>query len=399
MTIAPTIVADCLVNLFGAIGAVVLAREALRDDPRGSMTRRVSFALHFVGALFLIRCIAWWLQDANFLHLADLFAVLTPLVSLFVAEALIRRHAPLWLKRTLIAGPVLLVVAKILPFAPASAVSAALIVSVVGGYAAIAIMLLTRDRSSLTQAENAIIRRVLQAMLVLAPLIVSDFRSIWPDVPVRLGAIGALLLLYLGFGSGNLQASASARIATVLGFAAIAGLFALGYQAANGGGDVAQVLRAGAVGFSGLLCAAIFSEARGARGERNRPLDPLLSARSPAEFETSIAAHPLLGGAHLLSGAALEHVHHPAFQTLLHERSVLTGARAPWGRRATDDGVERALSLMTAYEATDLVLLTRSPLRILAITLPAVARDARSENDLQLARLAGELVYTRPSQP
>ncbi len=398
MTIAPTIVADCLVNLFGAIGAVVLAREALRDDPNGPMTRRISFALHFVGALFLLRCIAWWLQDAFTLHLADIFAVLTPLVSLFVAEGLIRRHAPLWMKWALIAGPAVLMMAKILPFIPAGVVSAVLILSVVGGFGAIAFMLWTRDPSRLTQAENASIRRVLQAMLVLAPLIVSDFRSIWPDVPVRLGAIGALLLLYLGFGSGNLQASASVRIATVLGFAAIAALFALGYQAANGGDDIAQLLRAGAVGFSGLLCAAIFSEARGARGERNRPVNPLLSARTPAEFETSLTAHPLLGGAHLLSGAALEHVQHPAFQALLQERGVLTGAHAPWGRIATDDGVERAMSLITAHEATDLVLLTPSPLRILAVALPAVARDARSESEIQLARLAGELAYTRAPQ-
>lgn len=399
MTIAPAIVADCLVNLFGAIGAVVLAREALRDDPNGPMTRRISFALHFVGTLFLIRCIAWWLQHEFTFHLADLIAVLTPLVSLFVAEGLIRRHAPLPTKWALLAGPVLLVTAKALPLIPAEVVSVVLILSVVGGFSLVAFMLWTRDQASLTEAENASIRRVLQAMLVLAPLIASDFRSIWPDVPVRLGALGALLLLYLGFGAGNLQASAHVRIATVLGFAAIAALFALGYQATNGGGDVAQLFRTGAVGFSGLLCAAIFSEARGSRSERNRPLTPLLSARTPAEFEAGLQSHPLLSDAHLLAGAALEHVRHPAFQSLLEEKTVLTRAHAPWGRHATDDGVERALSLMAAHEATDLVLLTRSPLRLLAVALPSIARDARSESDIHLARLAGELAFMRAGQP
>lgn len=399
MTIAPAIVADCLVNLFGAIGAVVLAREALRDDPRGPMTRRIGFALYFVAALFSMRCIAWGLQSPAALHLADLLAVLTPLASLFVAEGLLRRHAPRWMKWALVAGPVLLAAAKLLPFVPAAGVSAVLIVSVVGGFAAIAFLLWTRDASTLTPAENASVRRVLQAMLVLAPLIVSDFRSIWPDVPVRLGAVGALLLLYLGFGAGNLQASARARMATVLGFAAVAALFAFGYLAANGLGDVGALLRAGAVGFSGLLAAAIFSEARGARAERNRPPDPLLSARTPAEFETALTSHPLLGGAQLLSGAALAHVCHPAFQSLIEEHGVLTAAHAPWGRPGTDDGVERAVSLTTAHDATDLVLLTRSPLRILAVALPAVARDTRSQGDIRLARLAAELAYMPAAQP
>lgn len=398
MTIAPTIVADCLVNLFGAIGAVVLAHEALRDDPNGPMARRISLALTFVGALFSLRCVAWWFQDAFTSHLIDQSAALTPLVSLFVAEGLMRRHAPLWMKRALLAAPVVLAITKILPFVPEATVGAVMILSVVGGYAAIAVMLWTRDQGSLTAAENAGIRRVLQAMLVLAPLIVTDFRSIWPDVPVRLGALGALLLLYLGFGSGNLQARASVRIATVPGFAAIAALLALGYQATGAGGDVAHLIRAGAVGLAGLLCAAIFSEARGVRSERNRPLTPMLKARTPAEFEVSLKTHSLLGGAHVLSGADLEHVQHPAFQSLLEETGVLTVAAAPWGRLATDDGVERALSLMTAHEATDLVLLTRSPLRLLVIALPAVARDARSESDIHLARLAGELAFVRTAQ-
>jgi hypothetical protein len=395
MTPAPAIVADCLVNLFGAVGALVLAFETQRQDPRGPMTRRISFALRFVAVMFLVRSLAWSMESALALRLADVLAALTPLVSLFVAEGLIRRHAQRAMKWALIAGPLLLVAAKALPFVPMGAVSALLIVTVVGGYASIAALLWTRETGGLTDAENASVWRVLLAMLVLAPLIVTDFRSIWPDVPVRLGAMGALLVLYLGFGSGNLRASAGERAATVLGFGAIAALLALGYGAANGWGELAQMFRAGVVALSGLLCAAIFSESRGARGERNRPLDPLLRARTPAAFEAGLAAHPLLSGARLLSGADLDHVRHPAFRTLLEETGVLRRDAAPWGRPGIDDGVERALSLMTAHDATDLVLLTAEPLRVLAVALPPIARDARSESDIHLARLAGEIAFAR----
>ena len=53
---------------------------------------------------------------------------------------------------------------------------------------------------------------------------------------------------------------------------------------------------------------------------------------------------------------------------------------------------------MTAHDATDIAILTKSPLRLLALSLPAAARDARSEADVQFARLVGERVYTKAFQ-
>lgn len=399
MTLDPALIADALVNLFGAAGAFVLARETFRSDPHGPVTRRIDFALRFVAGLFLLRAIAWITRNPLAFHIADVLAASTPLVSLVVAEGLMRRHAPRWLKLALIAGPVLLILAKIVPYVPAEVAVAVLIVTVLGGYLGIAAFLWLRDVRSLTAAENSNIRRVLLALLVLASLIVTDFRSIWPDVPVRLGAVGALLLLYLGFGTGNLQASGWARAGTVAMFAVIASLFAAAYLASDRPGGMSHMVRVAVVGFSGLLFAAIFAEARGASSERNRPANRLIAAKTVEAFEGALREHPLLSGARILDGDALMHVQHSALDGLIAEHPVLRRAAAPWGRPSTDDGVERALSLMTAHDATDLALLTRNPMRLLALSLPVVARDARSEADVHLARLVGELVYTNAARP
>jgi hypothetical protein len=40
----PGLVADALVNLFGAGGAVVVAHEVARSDPRGAVSKRIVFA-------------------------------------------------------------------------------------------------------------------------------------------------------------------------------------------------------------------------------------------------------------------------------------------------------------------------------------------------------------------
>ena len=64
-------------------------------------------------------------------------------------------------------------------------------------------------------------------MALLVPLIATDFRSIWPDLPLRFGAVGALVVLFFAFGPG--RNTNGERIVSLLIFLAIAGLFAFGY--------------------------------------------------------------------------------------------------------------------------------------------------------------------------
>ena len=241
----------------------------------------------------------------------------TPLVSLVVAEGLLRRHAPRWLKMTLLAAPVAVFGVKLLPMVPDALPVALLLATVLGGYAAIAGLLWRRDVNNLTGAENRTIRRVLLALLFLAPLIVTDFRSIWPLVPVRLGALGALMLLYVGLGVGTFHASLKGRILNIGMFALIATLFAGGYvTTGHADGGIDQVTRAAAVGVAGLLFAGLFAEAQGARLERGRAQVSMVDASSPEDFLDRLSAHPLLSGAQMLPATAVAEVDHPAFRAL-----------------------------------------------------------------------------------
>jgi hypothetical protein len=392
----PTLVADGLVNLFGAGGALVVAAETNRVDPRGPVTRRIVFALRFVAALFLVRAVAWLSGNGPANALVAFLASGTPLVSLIVAEGLLRRHGPSWLKVGLCIGPVLMVTGSI-PFVPQSVHNGLLLAIVLIGFGAVAGFLALRDTKSLTAAEEAMIRRLLTAFVFLAPLVVTDFRSIWPDIPVRLGAVGALLVLYVGLGSGNVKSSMGMRLASVGVFLAIAALLAFGHVVTRPSSGADEIIRACAVGFSGLMFAALFSEAQGARAERSRTVAPLIASTTTAEFTENLRRHPLLGEARILDGNALDHVRHPALVTLLAEQRVLHRAAKPWGRTDEDDGVERAVSLMTAHDATHLMLLTCEPLRLVAFAVPAIAADARTDSEIQIAQRIGELVYARES--
>lgn len=389
MSWEPALLADGFVNLFGAAGALVVAAEYQRTDPRGAVSCRIGFALRFVALLFLVRALAWSTGNVLALVVVDWLAAITPLVTLIVAEGLLRRHAPQWLKLTLCLGPAAIVISSFTPFQP----PALLLADVVLGFSAVTLLVLFRDRGSLTSAENTTIRRLLGAFAFLALLTITDFRSIWPEIPVRLGAVGALIVLYVGLGPGQMQSSIAARLADLGIFLATSALIAAGYVAIAPSVETSHLVQVAVISFCGMIAAALFAEARGARAESNRTIVPIIEATSPTGFLDCLRRHPLLGDVHMLEGSVLDPLRHPAFDALLFAQPVLRRAAAPWGRPTEDEGVERALSLMSAHEATHLMVLAHQPLRIIAIAVPAIAASARTEGEIQIARRIGQVVY------
>ena len=172
-------------------------------------------------------------------------------------------------------------------------------------------------------------------MVLLVPLIATDFRSIWPDTPLRWRRRRAGALFF-AFGPG--RNTSRERILALLIFLAIAGIFAYGYFSTGAGDDAGRAIRALAVGLCGLIFAALFSEALGARSERGKPTDPLLAAYTREQFADALRQHRLIGIALIMGEDQIAPLPHPGSDSLIAERSILRRAHAPWGRDARDDG-------------------------------------------------------------
>jgi len=395
--IQPALMADPLVNLMASAGIAIVARADRRIDPKGAVTKRIVFALSLVSALFCVRAIGWMTDSLLIGRLASALAGATPLAGLFVVEGLLRRHAPRPVKIILTGGCVLVAVLAIFYSTPDLDSGAIMLVVVFGGYVTLAWLLLTRDASSLTAPENRAIRRLLGAVAFLLPLILTDFRSVFPAIPVRLGALGVLIVLYVSFGAGGLTTPGRTRFYCLIGFLLIAATLALGFGAAQGEVDESLLLTIGAVGFSSLVLAGLLSEEIGARSERARPPSSILGARDAAAFEAALKTDPLLQDARILTGATLADVDGPQLGALLARHGVLRRKDAPWDLSASDGGVERALSLMLTYDATHILRLGRTPLRLAAFTLPPIANDPRAEAEIVLAQRLGETLYADAS--
>jgi hypothetical protein len=387
------LVADVLVNLFGAAGLLIGAVALRRGDPRGPLTLRIVLALHVAALLFLVRSIAWIGGSIVLDRAVAAIASLVPLCALLVTEGMLRRHAPRWLKAALAFGSLALAALHLSGLVDGAHGGFVLMVQVVGSLCALAVLMLRRDRASLTAVENRGVERLIVVTAVLAALAATDFRTLFPHVPVRFGALGALVLLYVSLSPEGLSAPGRVRALTLALWAAIGIVLAFGFVAVQGDFDWLRIVRVAAVALAALILAALLSEHVAGIVERSRPVPALLLARDAEDFERGLRAHALFADAKILDGQALADVDDEAFAGLLARQPVLRRSRAPWGLPATDPGVERARSLMTAYGASHLALLSHSPLRVLALSLPSIAADPRTESEIELARRIGQAVY------
>ena len=390
----PTVMAESLINVMAGAGLAIVARANQRIDPHGPVTKRVVFALSLVSVFFFVRAAEWLLDSQILGRFETMLAGATPLVGLFVVEGLLRRHAPLFAKASLSLGCLAIAVMTALNWRWTTLNQALLFILVVGGYCLLVWLLADRDKSSLTSSENRTVQRLLTVSPLLLVLLITDFRGLFPAIPIRLSALGVLLLMYSCFGADGLSAPGKTRVLKLLGFLVIAMILATGFAATASYADGAGDFRVAAVIFSSLVLAGLISEEIGARGERARPLSPLLRALGPSEFEAALKAHHIFQDARILQGAALGDVDDPALHALARDRRVLRRRESPWGAPA-ENGVERAMSLLTTYDATHLMWLGSDPLRIAAFAVPAIADDPRTEIEIVIAQRIGEALYVK----
>jgi hypothetical protein len=256
------------------------------------------------------------------------------------------------------------------------------------GFACCALLLLMRDRTSLMASENRSIGRLAVGALLVIPFIATDFRVLFPDIPVRLGALGALLVIVtvLIAGSGaETRRQGLSLTALRLGSAAL-----LGAAAACMSRDVdpAQIMRFCAVAISGVLAIGLMVDALRALFESQAPgiLNSVAAsaAKTRDQMITELARHPLFESARRYRESDLLAYDPVLLRDFLSRRQVLRRSEVPWGSTASDPAVERVASLMKAGSATHLMILSHDPVEIIVISVPVTSADPATETALEL---------------
>jgi hypothetical protein len=387
----PSVIADSIVNLCCAIGLSVAMVALHRRDPRSPLTRRLLVMLGVVAVLFFTRGIAWWTGSGWLDRLSLIPASLVPLGALIVTEGILRRHAPRVVKMMAVAGAILLGLGGAFGLERYSTpYSIVLSAFQLAGFATCAWLLATRDRSTLLASENRSIGRLAVGALIVIPFIVTDFQALAPDMPVRLGALGALLVVtavLIAGGSSETRRQGILMTALRLSSSALLGAAA---ACVSPDVDAAQMVRFSAIAISGVLTIGLMTDTLRAFFESQVPgvLNSVAasSAQTRDQLISELARHPMFESAQRFREDDLSGYDPPLLRDFLSTRRVLRRPEAPWGLVATDPAVERLMSLMKANNATHVIILSHDPVDLLVLAVPVISADPATETALALVR-------------
>jgi hypothetical protein len=385
------LIADSIVNLCGAIGLSVAMLTLYRRDPRSPLTRRLVLALGVIALLFLVRGVAWWTGSVVLDRLSLIPAALVPLGALIVTEGILRRHAPRAIKLAIVVAGIVLGFGGALGlerFATPYAMSLSLFQ--LAGFAICGWLLATRDRATLMASENRSIGRLAVGLVAVIPFILTDFQVLAPDIPVRLGPLGALLLItavLIAGGGAETRRQALLMTALRLGSSALLGAAA---ACVSPDVDAAQITRFCAIAISGVLTIGLMVDALRAHFEAQVPGVLSSVAASPArtrdQLMAELARHPIFESARRYRESDLAAYDPPLLREFLSTRRVLRHPEAPWGLTSSDPAVERVASLMAANSATHLIILSHDPIDVIVLAVPVISADPATETALALVR-------------
>lgn len=386
--LSPELMADGVVTLAGAAGLALFGRHLRHETARGPAHAPFRFAIAVLLAVLAAR-LGFWATGWRTLDLAThLAASLLPLAALLIVEALLRRHAPLPLKAGAVAGAGALWAAVLLPVVPREVASGALAIFQLLGFGALGVLVLRRDRGSLSAAENAMIDRLALSFLLILPLALTDFRLGPLDAPVRMSGIAILFLCWLAIGLRQNGAGRPREILVALAALGAAMLAAGLAVAAIAGLDARTTVQVVAVFAAVILLAQVHLGLRQVRRDAGTSglLHYLATAPhdDPEAFLDGLRRVGPTARAALLSGPALGDFD-ARFAALFDADPLLSAA----ARRGEPAAAEQADWFFARFDATHAIRVGRAPLKLLAVNLPAMAQTPELEDELRLvARLA-----------
>ncbi|WP_108819292.1 hypothetical protein [Pseudovibrio sp. Alg231-02] len=378
---------------FGAFVVIIVLK------PRGAQDYLVSrflFVLYLVAGLMLVRTIDWYTGSAFFKVATLILASLIPLSILLLTEALLRRHAPLWSKWVTASGTALLLILSVFSQTFVGPVSTiALFTFQAYAFGLAAYLIVTRDKASLTAEENKTISRFALALVLILPLLITDFPQLSSLFPARLAGIAVLFSCWLVM---NLRRSQFIRCDAVITFGVTLAItfgvtWCLGQVLpldARTQMQVASMLLAFLMLFT-LLLEAYWSWTN----KRNHGLLHHVVGGSIASLDSFLRFkqdNSLLGNALVLQPSDLGDFDLDFLRELFSNSPVLRRPDNTTDAELSERAKEQMDWLFKKYDATHILLVGENPLRLLALSLPQITNSSGGELEFEVFQRTAYLI-------
>jgi hypothetical protein len=379
--------ASVILNVLAFIGAGAFLLFHADERRRSPVDARLSGVFMLLMALVAVRAVRVIFDIFILRRFEEALAAALPLAALILAEGLMRRHAPGWMKRTMLGGAIVLaLIALTRPVAFDLAFVAALGLFVGGGLLTTAILLLLRDRRALAPAENAAISALGFGLVLGLPFVASDFLHAANLSELRTGGLALLIFVYATVRLTAAGADGRAVVADMaLALFSAGGAF-LTFMVIMGTPDLVTGLAFLSV-ILGLVLVILIVQGlreREAALGRQAVLRALADApEGPLEaFLERMLDSPALASAVLLEGPRLADYDGAALRASLADRPVASLADA----RARGPAGEPLAVLLDTHEGTHAVLVSDMPLRVLVLNMPDLAAGGDVALQLTLLR-------------
>ena len=260
------------------------------------------------------------------------------------------------------------------------------------GFATCALLLASRDRSQLLASENRSIGRLAVGALLVIPFVVTDFQALAPDMPVRLGALGALLVVTaVLIAGGSAETRRQGILMTVLRVSSVRAARRRRCLRHRRDVDAAQIMRFCAVAIAGVLTIGLMTDTLRAFFEAQAPGMLNSVAASAAVTREQLIAElmrqPLFESAR---AASREPNSPPTIRrccAICWPRArAAPGRKRPGGCRRPTLRSSACCSLLAANNATHIIVLSHDPVDLFVLAVPVMLADPATETALALVR-------------
>ena len=388
----PYLLPDLVVALSTVVGLVIVYRHI--GPAQDGLSRRFRWVLLIAAAFYGLRAVGWLADVWVFRAATIVMAVAVPVAALTLAEGLLRRHAPLWVKYAVAGGAVVTAVVGIVPvMSYASVFVRLLLIYQVTAFAVIAWLVLTRDRSSLSAVENATINRISLALVAIFPMILTDFRGEPFGIPVRMSGLAALIVCWIALNLEDRAQNARSLAVSLVLILAIPFLAALaiGGHLRAGALVTTQIAAMLAAPVFALLIALAALTARRSRA-RHSVIGTLRRTQSLEDYLGTLQQVGLSEGFAIVSAEDLSDFDLPQLRAAFDATGAARHGDLP--SAPGDDTLEQSQlrEFLRRHAGREAFVVSETPLRIAVGTPQGIS--ATADRDLQaafgLARLIAE---------
>ena len=392
MTLAAAQTGNLFLALAAIAGLLILRGVICARDPWAPLNRRFLFGLRVMMMLFAGRALFVLIDIELFTFFKMLGDNIIPLSVLLLAEGLLRRHGPFWAKTYVAVGTIVFAISSLWwrdSIDPARLVG--LLAFQFSGFVIGGWLILTRDRTTLSVAENQTAERLALSLFLLVPLAAADFLMVFLGLPAQISPLGVLFLCWLAVSLGRSQAQHRAPLVSFLAIVLGAGLSGF-IVAGMADMDKDATILTLAVILAAVMVAVLFIEAQTLRAEEQS--QTLLRhiaedrSRDALGFLRGLQAHPLVEGAALIEEAQVADLDADVLHHIFRVAPVLRRADPPFVDGAEGDHIAHLFRL---FDASHILIADDAPLTLVALSMPALATSPRAELELgavqRMARL------------